>query len=65
MSEVKARLVGAITVMDESMASRLWEIVESMAANKWDSIEEEVPDEIDLQMIRDAESDPDCRVIAE
>ena len=65
MSEVKARLVGAITVMDEAMASRLWEIVESMAVSGWDGIEEEAPDEFDLQMIRDAESDPDCRVISE
>ena len=65
MSEVKARLVGAITVMDEAMAHRLWEIVESMAANRWEEIEEEAPDEFDLQMIRDAESDPDCRVISE
>ena len=65
MSEVKARLAGAITVMDDAMASRLWEIVENMVVNGWDSIEEEAPDEFDLQMIRDAESDPDCHIISQ
>ena len=30
MSEVKARLIGAITVMDEVGAQRLWEIVERL-----------------------------------
>lgn len=61
MSEVKARLIGAITVMDEAGAKRLWEIVKSLyASDGWDSIEEELPDEIDLQMIREAQTDPDC-----
>lgn len=46
MSETKARLIGAITVMDK--------------ASVWDSIEEEEPDEIDLQMIREAAEGPDC-----
>lgn len=65
MSEVKARLIGAITVMDEAAAQRLWQIVEDMySADVWDAVEEEEPDEIDLQMIHDAQNDPDCSVFA-
>ncbi len=61
MSEVKARLMGAITVMDEDAAQRLWAIIESMySAPDWDAIEEEDPDEIDLEMIREIQEDPDC-----
>ena len=65
MSNVKERLVGAITVMDEDMAARLWDVVLGMAAGAWDTIEEEDPDEIDLAMIRAAETDPDCQIMVE
>ena len=65
MSEVKARLIGAITVMDEAGAQRLWQIVEELyAADGWDAVEEEEPDKIDLQMIHEAQNDPDCSVLA-
>jgi len=58
-------LMGAITVMDEASAKHLWEIVEKMySADSWASIEEVEPDEIDLQMIREAQSDPDCKSFA-
>ena len=29
----------------------------------WDTVEEVEPDEIDLQMIRDAQSNPDCSTL--
>ena len=62
MSDVKERLIGAITIMDEASALRLWEIVRGFSDEAWDKIGEEEPDEFDLQMIREAETDPDCRV---
>ena len=62
MSDIKQRLIGAITVMDEDGAQRLWKIVEGLYSDDgWSSISEEEPDEIDLQMIREALGDPDCR----
>lgn len=65
MSEVKARLIGAITVMDEDGAQRLWDIVKRLyAPTGWDAIEEVAPDDIDLQMIRDAKADPECSSFA-
>ena len=63
MSDVKERLIGAITVIDEAAAVRLWEIAQGILGSEWEGIEEEEPDEFDLQMIRDAEADPDCKVI--
>lgn len=65
MSEVKANLIGAITVMDEDGAQRLWEIVKQMYSfSSWDDVESVEPDEIDLQMIQEAQTDPDCGTLA-
>lgn len=65
MSEVKANLIGAITVIDEDGAKRLWEIVKRMySSSSWDAVESVEPDEIDLQMIREAQTDPDCGTFA-
>ena len=62
MSDVKERLIGAVTVMDEASALRLWEIVRLFSEEAWDNIEEEAPDEFDLQMLREIEADPDCKI---
>lgn len=65
MSEIKARLMGAITVMDEENARRLWNIIERLySVDGWDAVEEEEPDEIDLEMIRELQTDPDCMTTA-
>lgn len=65
MSNVKERLWGAITVMPEADAQRLWDIVTHLYdEDAWIKIEEEEPDEIDLQMIRDIEANPDCQTFA-
>lgn len=65
MSEVKANLIGAITVMDEDGAQHLWEIVKRMySSGSWDAIESVEPDEIDLQMLQEAQADPDCSAFA-
>lgn len=65
MSEVKARLIGAITVMDEDGAQRLWDIVKRLySSNSWEAVEEVEPDEADLQMLREIQTDPDCTTFA-
>ena len=65
MSEIKANLIGAITVMDEDGAHRLWEIVKQMySSDRWDTVEGVEPDEIDLQMLREIQADPDCNTVA-
>lgn len=65
MSEVKARLIGAITVMDEDGAQRLWDIVKRLySSSSWETVEEVEPDEMDLQMLREIQTDPDCTTFA-
>ena len=44
MSNVKERLLGAITVMNEEEAMRLWEFVLELSGNGWDAIEEVEPE---------------------
>lgn len=61
MSNIKERLIGAITVMENDDAIQLWNFVLKMKGlMNWDDIEEVAPDEIDLHMIKEAENDPDC-----
>lgn len=65
MSEVKARLIGAITVMDEDGAQRLWDIVKRLySSSSWETVEEVEPDEMDLQMLREIQTNPDCTTFA-
>jgi len=61
MSNIKERLLGAITVMTEADAYNLWMYIESQHKEKnWDDIEEVDPDEFDLKMLDEIDSDPDC-----
>ena len=64
VSSIKERLFGAITVMDETNAKQLWDFVLELYRDDWNSIEESDPDPIDLQMIAEAEKDPNCQVMA-
>ena len=62
MSNVKERILGAVTVMSEEDASYIWNIIETTFANKgWKTIPEEAPDEIDLQMLKEIKSNPECQ----
>lgn len=62
MSNIKERLFGAITIMDDATAKRLWDFVLELSGSGWDAIEEVEPDDIDLQMIQEAQNDPDCHI---
>ena len=52
--------------MDNMSALRLWDFISNEfsgvdnADNQWAAIPEAEPDEIDLQMLREIESDKDC-----
>ena len=62
MSNVKERIIGAVTVMSESDATKVWNLILSAFHQKeWDSIEEEFPDEIDLAMLEEIKHAPDCQ----
>lgn len=61
MSAVKERILGAVTVMSESDAERVWKFVlDNFPSRSWDDIEETAPDEWDLKMLNDVEHNPEC-----
>ena len=61
MSTVKERIIGAVTIMDEQDAVKVWNIIMTTFRRKeWDNIPEELPDEINLAMLAEIEKDPDC-----
>lgn len=61
MSSIKERILGAITMMDDSEAEAVWNfVIENLSPRSWDNIEEVAPDEWDLKMLKDIETNPDC-----
>lgn len=61
MSSVKERIIGAVTVMNEQDANKVWDLIVNTFANKdWDNIPVETPDEIDISMLADIKTNPEC-----
>lgn len=60
MTAIKERIIGAVTIMNDSDAEKFWNIILEHFTPSWDNIEEEEPDEFDLQMLKAIESDPEC-----
>lgn len=61
MSNIKERLIGAITVMSEDEAEYFWQVIEQhFARQDWSKIEVVEPDEFDKQLLAEAKNDPDC-----
>ena len=62
MSNVKERILGAVTVMSDYDAEIIWKIIlKHFTDTSWDNVREEAPDEIDLQMLKEIKENPDCR----
>lgn len=61
MSNIKERILGAVTVMSDDDAQIIWEVIlERFSSNNWDSIEEVQPDGWDLEMLNDISKNPEC-----
>lgn len=61
MSDIKERIIGAVTIMNEKDAEHFWEIIQvTFQKREWASIPEEKPDDIDLAMLTEIENNPDC-----
>lgn len=61
MNAIKERILGAITVMDNSDAEKVWDfMVNNLHPRSWDEIEEITPDDWDLKMLDDMNNNPDC-----
>lgn len=62
MSNIKERIIGAVTIMDEQDAIKVWNIIMTTFRKKeWDNIPEELPDDIDLAMLAEIKAEPDCQ----
>lgn len=61
MSAVKERILGAVTIMNEDDAQKLWNIITQTFGSGWGNIEEVMPDSWDMQMISEMKADPKCR----
>ena len=61
MTAIKERILGAVSIMSDSDAETVWNmIITTFPQKKWDNIETIAPDEWDLKMLHDADTDPDC-----
>jgi len=61
MSNIKERILGAVTVMTDEDAKLVWRLIEEQFSKSWDNIEEAEPDEWDLEMLSEIENNPDCK----
>lgn len=63
MNAIKERIIGAVSIMNETEAEKVWDLItDFFPIRSWNEIEESEPDEVDLEMLRSAAADPDCRV---
>lgn len=62
MTAIKERILGAVSVMSDADAEIVWEIIlDHFPKKSWDDIETVVPDELDVEMLSDIETNPDCK----
>jgi hypothetical protein len=62
MSAVKERIFGAVSVMNDSDAEIVWDMIaDTFPKHSWDDIEVVEPDEWDLKMLKEIETNQDCQ----
>ena len=63
MTAVKERIIGAVSIMSDKDADIFWHIIQKhfTAPDLFANIEEVEPDEWDKAMIKDIETNPDCK----
>lgn len=62
MSAVKERIFGAITIMTDADAEKVWSLIKGQFPYDWDNIETITPDDWDKEMLDGIATDPDCHV---
>lgn len=61
MSAIKERIFGAVTVMSDIDAEKVWELIlNNIPTRSWEDIEEVSPDDWDKKMLSEIENTPDC-----
>ena len=62
MSDIKERILGAISIMNNDDAQMVWELILThFPKRSWDNIDTVAPDELGNQMIQDIATNPDCK----
>lgn len=62
MSAIKERILGAITVMSESDAEKVWHLIaDNFSDRSWSDIEEVIPDDWDKKMLTEIKNNTECR----
>ena len=62
MTAIKERILGAVTVMNDTEAEAVWKlIIANFPRRSWADIETVAPDEWDKKMLADIETNPDCK----
>ncbi|MCI8506839.1 MAG: hypothetical protein HFI67_11700 [Lachnospiraceae bacterium] len=63
MNAIKERIIGAVSLMTDKEAEIFWKLIQNrytITAKSWNDIEEAEPDDVDLLMLAQIESDPEC-----
>ena len=67
MVSMKTQIIQAVEQMDDETTFTLWDMITRHfnTPNRqisWDDIEEEEPDEWDLEMLKEIETNPECKI---
>ena len=60
MSELKSRVISAISEMEGSRLEAVWYFITRLRGVSWDSIPEVQPDEWDIELLDRTASDAEC-----
>jgi hypothetical protein len=63
MSEVIEKIMGVFALMNEREVEKVWEIIQNVFIVKeknWEDIETEEPDNIDIEMLKEIDSNLEC-----
>ena len=60
MSAIKKKILDAVTVMNENDAKILWDMITQTFGINWESIKEVKPDDWDLRMLTEIETNSEC-----
>ena len=67
MSEIKERIVGALSIMSDEDAESVWAFIRDgyvVKTKTWDDIDEDEPDAAELEIIEKYNSDPSAYMSA-
>ena len=58
MTNIKERIIGAVTIMSEKDAQKVWDLIQGIFI--LNNAEEVEPDEFDLMLLDEIQKNPEC-----